>query len=69
MRVLDVVATLRTFPHKRLGNGQVGTVVEELDHDHVLVEFSDLNGVAFAIEPIAKLHLMRLKFAPDNAQT
>ena len=41
MRVLDVVATLREFPDQRVGKGQVGTVVDELDHDHVLVEFSD----------------------------
>ena len=46
MRVLDVVATLREFPDQRVGKGQVGTVVDELDHDHVLVEFSDLDGVA-----------------------
>lgn len=68
MRVLDVVATLREFPDQRVGKGQVGTVVDELDHDHVLVEFSDLDGVAFAIEPIAKQHLMRLKYAPDSVQ-
>lgn len=69
MRVLDVVATLRAFPDLRVGKGQVGTVVEELDRDNVLVEFSDLDGVAFAIEPIAKGHLMGLKYAPANAQT
>lgn len=64
MRVLDVVATLCAFPEQRVGRGQVGTVVEELDRDHVLVEFADLNGVAYAIAPIPVDQLMELKYSP-----
>lgn len=64
MRVLDVVATLRGFPEVRVGRGQVGTVIEELDRDHVLVEFADLNGIAYAIAPIPVGQLMELKYSP-----
>ncbi|WP_085938689.1 DUF4926 domain-containing protein [Aromatoleum aromaticum] len=44
--------------------GQVGTVVEELDADHVLVEFADVNGVAYGIAPMPVGQLMELKHAP-----
>lgn len=64
MMVLDVVATLRGFPEARVGRGQVGTVIEELDRDHVLVEFADLNGIAYAIAPIPVGQLMELKYSP-----
>jgi hypothetical protein len=36
--------------------GQVGTVLEELDNDHVLVEFADVNGVAYAIATVPMGH-------------
>lgn len=52
MKLLDVVATVEDLPEARLAKGQVGTIVEELDIDVVLVEFADLGGVAYAIEPI-----------------
>ncbi|MBC9073426.1 DUF4926 domain-containing protein [Thauera sp. CAU 1555] len=64
MKVLDVVATLRAFPEQRVGRGQVGTVVEELNRDHVLVEFADLYGVTHAIAPIPVNQLMELKYSP-----
>lgn len=58
MKVLDVVATLQDFPEQRVVKGQVGTVVEELDADHVLVEFADVNGVAYALAPMPVGQLM-----------
>lgn len=64
MRMLDVVATLQDFPEQQVVKGQVGTVVEELDADHVLVEFADVNGVAYAIAPMPVGQLMELKHAP-----
>lgn len=67
MKILDVVATLRDFPEQHVEKGQVGTVVEELDSDHVLVEFADLNGVAYAISPIFVGQLIELKHAPAIA--
>lgn len=64
MKLLDVVATLQDFPKQQVVIGQVGTVVEELDGEHVLVEFADLNGVAYAIAPMPVAQLMVLKHAP-----
>lgn len=66
MKMLDVVATLQDFPEQQLVKGQVGTVVDELDCDHVLVEFADVNGVAYAIEPMPVGQLMELKHAPAD---
>lgn len=43
-----VASTLQDLPEQRFAKGQVGTVVEALDSDHVLVEFADLSGVAYA---------------------
>ena len=67
MKLLDVVATLQDLPEQHVAKGQVGTIVEELDDNHVLVEFADLNGVAYAISPIPVDLLMELKHTPDTA--
>lgn len=64
MKMLDVVATLQDFPEQQLVKGQVGTVVEALDADHVLVEFADVSGVAYAVAPLPAGQLMELKHAP-----
>lgn len=45
MKLLDVVAMLEDMPAARLAKGQVGTIVDELNGDVVLVEFADLGGV------------------------
>lgn len=62
--MLDVVATLQDFPEQQVVKGQVGTVVEALDADHVLVEFPDVSGVAYAIAPLPVSQLIELKHAP-----
>lgn len=67
MKILDVVATLQDFPEQHVAKGQVGTVVEALDNDHVLVEFADLNGVAYSIEPMPVGQLIELKHTPAIA--
>ena len=67
MKILDVVATLQDLPEQRLAKGQVGTVVEALDSDHVLVEFADLSGVAYALSPIQVGQLIELKHTPAIA--
>ncbi len=61
MKLFDVVATLEDLPEAHLAKGQVGTIVDELDKDVVLVEFADLSGVAYAIEPISMRKLMELR--------
>lgn len=48
--LLEVVELLN--PLGQLQPGQVGTVVETLDADHVLVEFAGEDGVAMAVEPV-----------------
>lgn len=60
MRLHDVVATLEDLPEAHLAKGQVGTIVDELDAGHVLVEFADVDGVAYAIEPVSCDKLMQL---------
>ena len=64
MKLLDVVATLEDLPEIHLVKGQVGTIVDELSDDVVLVEFADLGGVAYAIEPISIGKLIELRHAP-----
>ncbi len=67
MKLLDVVATLNDVPEVHLTKGQVGTVVDELSGDVVLVEFADLSGAAYAIEPISVKNLIELHHAPAMA--
>ena len=47
--LLDTVALLSDMPTHGLARGQVGTVVEALDQETLLVEFSDDEGRAYAI--------------------
>ena len=61
MKLLDVVEVLQDFPEQKVAKGQVGTVVEELDSNTVLVEFADRNGIALAIFPIPMASLRRLR--------
>ena len=67
MKLLDVVATLEDLPEAHLAKGQVGTIIDELDKDVVLVEFADLSGAAYAIEPISVGKLIELRHAPAMA--
>jgi hypothetical protein len=66
--VLDVVALLIDLPAAGLARGQVGTVVEELDRDRVLVEFSDDDGRAYAVEPCSRSSLLVLHYVPEAAE-
>ena len=65
--VLDVVALLADLPDEGLRRGQVGTVVENLGRDAVLVEFSDEDGRAYAIVPVARTGLLALRYLPEAA--
>lgn len=67
MKLLDVVATMEDIPTAHLVKGQVGTIVDQLDGDVVLVEFADLDGVAYAIEAIAVRQLIQLRHTPAMA--
>jgi hypothetical protein len=65
--LLDAVALLVDRPSDGLARGQVGTVVELLDADHYLVEFSDDDGRAYAIVPCRPLDLLVLQYEPQAA--
>lgn len=64
---LEPVALLTDIPEHRLGRGQVGTIVEQLDPDTALVEFSDDQGRAFAVVPCLRETLLVLHYAPEAA--
>ena len=65
--VLDVVALLADLPAAGLARGLVGTVVESLGADRVLVEFSGDDGRADAIIPCPIADLLVLHYAPEEA--
>jgi Domain of unknown function (DUF4926) len=65
--LLRAVALLTGIPEQRLARGQVGTVVEQLDDDTVLVEFSDEQGRAYVIFPCQRVDLLVLHYAPKAA--
>ena len=66
--LLDVVALLADRPAAGLARGQVGTVVEGLDAATALVEFSDDDGRAYAIEPFPRAELLVLHYVPEAAE-
>jgi hypothetical protein len=63
--VLDVVALLAELPTAGLARGQVGTVVETVGKETVLVEFSDDDGRAYAIVPCPITNLLVLHYVPE----
>jgi Domain of unknown function (DUF4926) len=63
----DVVALLSDIPERSLSRGQVGTVVELLDADTALVEFSDDDGRAYAITPVKSSRVLVLHYEPEAA--
>lgn len=65
--VLDLVALLGDHPTEGLARGQVGTIVESLDDDTVLVEFCDDAGRAYAIVPCPLSELLVLRYVPQVA--
>jgi hypothetical protein len=65
--VLDVVAVLTDLPAEGLLRGHVGTVVESLDENVVLVEFGDDQGRAYAVAPFLRSDLLVLHYVPKAA--
>lgn len=65
--LLSVVALLDDRPADKLARGQVGTVVEFLADDKVLVEFSDDTGRPYAVVPFAATDLLILHHEPKAA--
>jgi hypothetical protein len=67
LSVLHAVALLTDLPVSGLVRGQVGTVVDLLDCDEVLVEFSDDGGYAYAIVRCPIADLLLLRYEPEAA--
>jgi hypothetical protein len=65
MKTLEVVALTNDVPEKHLRRGQVGTIVELLAPGMVEVEFSDLEGIPYAMCAIPENSLMVLHHIPD----
>ena len=65
--LFNVVALLTDLPAAELARGQVGTIVEQLDEDTLLVEFSDDQGRAYAIAPCPRAELLVLHYVPETA--
>jgi hypothetical protein len=65
--ILDVVALLADLPAAGLARGQVGTVVEALDGETSLVEFSGEDGQAYAVVPCRSVDLLVLHYVPEAA--
>ncbi|MGA7808826.1 DUF4926 domain-containing protein [Bradyrhizobium sp.] len=62
-----MVALLTDQPAQRLARGQVGTIVEQLDGQTLLVEFSDDQGCAYAVAPCRQEDLLVLHCVPEAA--
>ncbi|MCL1473226.1 DUF4926 domain-containing protein [Argonema antarcticum] len=62
MKLLDVVALIEDLPELGLYRGQVGTIVEVYEPGVFEVEFSDLNGRAYAIETLNADRMMLLHY-------
>jgi len=65
IHLLDVVAMTHDKPEEKVHRGQVGTVVELLDDDVFLVEFSDTDGETYAMVELRAEELMRLHHEPS----
>ena len=65
--LLDAVALLADLPAQQLARGQVGTIVEQLDDNTWLVEFSDDQGRAYAVAPCPRADLLVLHYVPEAA--
>ncbi len=62
--MLATVALLADVPAAGLVAGQVGTVVEPLDGETVLVEFATDDGEAYAVAALPKDRLLVLRDEP-----
>lgn len=68
IKLLDVVALSENLPERGLSRGQVGTIVEKLDEDTFLVEFSNDDGRTYAMLPLLAAGLIVLHYEPINPQ-
>ncbi len=65
--LLSAVALLSDIREHGLFRGQIGTIVETLDDETALVEFSDDQGRAYAMAPCSLRELLVLRNMPQVA--
>ena len=65
--LLSVVALLADRPKDGLARGQVGTIVELLAQDKMVVEFSDDDGRPYAVITCGASELLPLHHRPQAA--
>jgi hypothetical protein len=65
--LFQVVALTVDLPDKGLQRGQVGTIVEELAEGVYEVEFSDTDGMTYALVALKAEQLMTLHYQPMKA--
>jgi len=68
MNLYDVVALTVDLPAEGLKRGQVGTIVEIWKPGVYEVEFSDTNGVTYAMVALSAENLMTLYWHPDPSR-
>lgn len=64
LKLYDVVALTKDMTEKKLRKGSTGTIVEVLDNNNYLVEFSDLNGVMYGMPVVHQEQLLKLYHEP-----
>jgi len=64
IQLLDTVALTEDVPQRGLERGQVGTVIEILAPDVFEVDFSDNDGLTYAMLALRADQLMVLHFLP-----
>lgn len=67
MKLLDVVALTEDMPEQGLTKGQVGTIVEQLAGDVYEIEFTGLDGKAYATAAVPVIRLICLIHQPAAA--
>lgn len=68
MNLYDVVALLEDLPAEGLKRGQVGTLIEEWEPGVYEVEFSDTNGITYALLALRAEQLMTLLWHPQSSR-
>lgn len=64
IKELDIVALLEDISAQHLSKGAIGTIVHVYNNNFYEVEFSDLNGQAYALLTLPSEKLLLLKHDP-----
>lgn len=64
IKELGIVALLEDLPDENLSKGTIGTIVHVHNNSFYEVEFSDLNGQAYALLTLPAEKLLLLKHDP-----